>query len=348
MRALENNIRIRLQNDYTSVRKAFLDLDLDRDGFIEPTEIIRLYGHSFDIQYDLLEAIFQRNCLSGKIQESKTSINYSDFSRWLGPAIHQAEGFIFRHDSKKNPVYETWLKQEEQRKGADKLAAAQSLWTEDTVLEQLITKIRQYWKTTTKCFRDFNENNDISIEKDELKFYLHHWGFPLTDAQIEKVFNYLDHDGDEAITFQDFVHSIGHEIHPGESLYFRQDKQLHFVDSKCAHRSCWAMTKGQANFCLVHLKMYQAKVDSLFTRIYERLSKASLWEDFVRHLARQVDTDDHFSIQIERFIDALLKFKIKLSAAQRMMLCQTVPAPSLGDARRDLINIRSLYLTEKD
>jgi hypothetical protein len=27
------------------------------------------------------------------------SINYKDFSRWLGPAIHQAEGFYFRHDS---------------------------------------------------------------------------------------------------------------------------------------------------------------------------------------------------------------------------------------------------------
>lgn len=119
----------------------------------------------------------------------------------MGPSIHQAEGFIFRHDSKRNPHYETWLNEYERTKGADMKAAAQSLYTEDTVLEHLITKIRQYWKTTTKCFRDFNENNDESIDMNELRFYLHHWGFPLNDQQIEKVFKYFDHDGDEAITF---------------------------------------------------------------------------------------------------------------------------------------------------
>jgi hypothetical protein len=109
-------------------------------------------------------------------------LNYPDFSRWLGPAIHQAEGFIFRHDSKKNPGYESYLALQERLKGADKEAAAQSLWTEDTVLEHIITKIRQYWKTTTKCFRDFNENADLSIDKEELKFFLVHWGFNLTEA----------------------------------------------------------------------------------------------------------------------------------------------------------------------
>jgi Ca2+-binding EF-hand superfamily protein len=35
------------------------------------------------------------------------------------------------------------------------------------------------------------------------------------------VFKYFDHDGDEAITFKDFVHSIGHELAPAETLYFR-------------------------------------------------------------------------------------------------------------------------------
>jgi Ca2+-binding EF-hand superfamily protein len=59
MRDLENKIRIKLKNDYTSVRKAFLNLDRDRDGFIEPTEIIRSYGNSIDIDYELLEAIFR-------------------------------------------------------------------------------------------------------------------------------------------------------------------------------------------------------------------------------------------------------------------------------------------------
>jgi hypothetical protein len=58
MRVLENKIRIKLKNEFTSVRKAFLTLDRDRNGFIEPTEIIKMYGNSFDINYELLEAIF--------------------------------------------------------------------------------------------------------------------------------------------------------------------------------------------------------------------------------------------------------------------------------------------------
>jgi len=38
-----------------------------------------------------------------------------------------------------------------------------------------------------------------------------------------------------------------------------------------------------------------------------------MWDDFVRYLDRQVDCDDHYSILIDRFDAALLKFKIKLS-----------------------------------
>ena len=34
LKLLENNIRLRLKNNYTSVRKAFLDLDQNRDGYI--------------------------------------------------------------------------------------------------------------------------------------------------------------------------------------------------------------------------------------------------------------------------------------------------------------------------
>lgn len=33
-------------------------------------------------------------------------LDYSDFSKWLGGAIHQTSGFYFRHDSNKNPSFE--------------------------------------------------------------------------------------------------------------------------------------------------------------------------------------------------------------------------------------------------
>ena len=50
------------------------------------------------------------------------------------------------------------------------------------ILTKLIDKIRQQWGTVNKAFKDFNEDNDPYIDKDELIFFLEHWGFPLTKA----------------------------------------------------------------------------------------------------------------------------------------------------------------------
>jgi hypothetical protein len=38
-----------------------------------------------------------------KDSRKKGMISYADFSKWVGNAIHQSEGFYFRHDSVKNP-----------------------------------------------------------------------------------------------------------------------------------------------------------------------------------------------------------------------------------------------------
>jgi hypothetical protein len=51
-------------------------------------------------------------------------INYSDFSKWLGSAIHMSEGFFFRHDSIKNPHYELNLLRMEKDQGPDKKIAS--------------------------------------------------------------------------------------------------------------------------------------------------------------------------------------------------------------------------------
>lgn len=280
---------------------------------LEPTDFIKRYGTAIDIQYEDLESIMKQNAISEMTKKrQQVAINYCDFSRWFGPTIQKAEGFYFRHDSKKNPHYSGWLIENEKKKGMDKRAAAESLWNENTVLDKIIEKICTYWKRTTKCFRDFNENNDESIEKDELRYYLQAWGFSLKDDQLDRVFKFFDHDGDEKITFQDFVYSVGYEIYPKETLYFRQDKQLDFVEPKCMHSGCWNIIKGQTNYCLVHLKMYRAKVESLFNKLYHRFKNNGQWNSFIQKLKRAADGDDHFSILYDRFDKLLQRFKIKL------------------------------------
>ena len=48
-----------------------------------------------------------KKLVDDKDSKHKGLVDYTDFSRWLGGAIHQVSGFYFRHDSKKNPQYET-------------------------------------------------------------------------------------------------------------------------------------------------------------------------------------------------------------------------------------------------
>jgi Ca2+-binding EF-hand superfamily protein len=95
---LEKKIKDKFQNQFESVRKAFLLLDIDYDGFIVVEDILRYLGNESDLNFNDLTKLFKEKDSTGKGR-----INYSDFSKWLGSAIHMSEGFAFRHDSVKNP-----------------------------------------------------------------------------------------------------------------------------------------------------------------------------------------------------------------------------------------------------
>jgi hypothetical protein len=90
-----------------------LALDDNHDGQIEPKDLIRLFGNSVEIDYKDLEKIMKER------GNGKKMLNYADFSRWMGNAIQQAEGYYFRHDSKHNPEYAVNLHFHKKRKVAD-------------------------------------------------------------------------------------------------------------------------------------------------------------------------------------------------------------------------------------
>lgn len=46
----------------------------------------------------------------------------------------------------------------------------------------------------------------------------------MTDETFQKIYEELDWDKDGKVNYSDFQKTIGREIHPGESLYFRQDQ----------------------------------------------------------------------------------------------------------------------------
>lgn len=101
MKQIEHILKERLSNNWVSVRKAFLDLDEDFDGYLTAENFAKLIGGStgsskFD--FNLLKMLIKM-----KNAKLEPQINYTDFCRWFGAVIEPTEAFYFRHDSQKNP-----------------------------------------------------------------------------------------------------------------------------------------------------------------------------------------------------------------------------------------------------
>ena len=95
---LEQKLKVKFSNCFESVRKAFLVLDTDYDGFITVEDILKYFGNETDLNFNDLKKL-----ITDKDAQGKGRLGYQDFSKWLGNAIHMSEGFYFRHDSIKNP-----------------------------------------------------------------------------------------------------------------------------------------------------------------------------------------------------------------------------------------------------
>ena len=199
------------------MRKAFLDLDLDYDGYIRPEDIARYFSNeSSRINYNELKQLMVHK---GK---QKGYLDFTDFSKWMGSAIQPSGGFFFRHDSIRNPQYEENLdkvinhNEKHTRIVRDKM-------TEDDFLKTFVEKVQFQWKTLKKAFTDLNSARSGMILPKELHNFMKHWGFDLNEKQFKILFDKLDYDKDGKISYADFQNSVGNEISPPEFLYFKQE-----------------------------------------------------------------------------------------------------------------------------
>lgn len=98
---IESVIREKVSNNWVSVRKAFLDIDDNFDGFITAEDLAKLIGGASGANrydFNLIKMLINlRN------QKKNSKLNYTEFCAWLGGVIEPAENFYFRHDSQKNP-----------------------------------------------------------------------------------------------------------------------------------------------------------------------------------------------------------------------------------------------------
>lgn len=73
----------KFQNNWESVRKAFLDLDSDYDGYITVEDILRHFGQEKGVVYNDLKKL-----ILDKDSKKLGKIGYTDFSKWVGNTIH--------------------------------------------------------------------------------------------------------------------------------------------------------------------------------------------------------------------------------------------------------------------
>jgi Ca2+-binding EF-hand superfamily protein len=57
LKKLEDKLKMKFSNCYDSVRKAFLALDTDYDGFITVEDILKYFGNEPDLNYNDLKKI---------------------------------------------------------------------------------------------------------------------------------------------------------------------------------------------------------------------------------------------------------------------------------------------------
>jgi Ca2+-binding EF-hand superfamily protein len=76
-------IKDKLASNWVSVRKAFLDLDTDYDGYVTVEDILRVLGSDDkDVDFNDLAKL-----IKDKDKKRQGKISYTDFSKWLGGVI---------------------------------------------------------------------------------------------------------------------------------------------------------------------------------------------------------------------------------------------------------------------
>ena len=130
------------------------------------------------------------------------------------------------------------------------------------------------------------------------------------------MFKYFDKDCDGVVSYQDFVLSIGFEIHPCETLYFRQEKTdaMQAKDSACDVFGCWASVAGRTLYCMPHLKQNQQKILRLYNNIHDKVTRddPENWKRLLTVMVRNALPEDRTLIKIDSLERVFAKFHVKL------------------------------------
>ena len=107
-----------------------------------------------------------------------------------------------------------------------------------TFKEKFLRKVKTQFKSLKKAFYELDRYHKGHITVDQFTEIIRSWGFAAKEKVVKEVFDWLDYDKDQKISFLDLKHTIGYELMPQEQFFFRQD-----VAPKrkltCRYTECW-------------------------------------------------------------------------------------------------------------
>ena len=291
MAQMENVLQNRLNKKFGNVRKAFLELDQDQDGYITADDLAKFLknasstedqeGSGKGFNFTLLELLIKIRC---KLKE--TRINYTKFCSWLGTSIEPVEAFYFRHDSLKNPQFDLNMQKTVEPKMKTQKQLREALTGNASNLKELfIRKVTLQYKTLKKAFYELDRYKQGHVTFDKFQEILTSWGFEAKESQQKSLFNWLDYDKDQKISFLDLRSSIGLEILPMESFFFRQDVK-HGKKATCIYEDCWENNSfnQSSQYCQLHQKIIKNYIQDLLVKISQKMSSET-WSKFTKELA---------------------------------------------------------------
>ena len=95
------------------------------------------FGTDATVEYDDLLKLLQI-----KDRNGKGDIDFSDFTKWFGSAIHNMQGFYFRHDSKTvNPEFQLNLKRFKMKFPEKDMREVREAYNKDNLIEKIQAKM---------------------------------------------------------------------------------------------------------------------------------------------------------------------------------------------------------------
>lgn len=187
------------------------------------------------------------------------------------------------------------------------------------------------WKTLKKAFTDLNSGKSGSIMPTELKYYLNHWGFYLSDEQFHLLLQKLDVDKDGKISYEDFQNSVGNEISPTEFLYFRQDLRQQ-KPIRCAYNKCWETTIGIGSYCALHTRIIYNNAFEWMTSLPEKLKDK--WIPFCAKIKHNFISGEDQEIGLDTFLQICEEFGVKSNDQDKDLLFEAFPGKIDGSIKR--------------